>query len=306
MKADRMSNPFRRPQGAPVIYGHRGARGMWPENTLESFRLLRATGAQGLEIDVQNAAGRVPVVVHDPHVPMQIARDASGNWLDASGPKIHELSVAELQSYDMGGLKPGHAYGTRYPEQKPLKGARIPTLQAVLDWAQAEAGLVLNIEIKSYATRTDLGDPPEMLAEDVLRLLERFALTGRVVISSFDWRVLTALREQAPEVARGYLSYQQHDDFLTIEEGSPWMAGLSLAAYDGSLPRMIADQGARCWCPYFHDLTEADLKAAQDLDLAVNVWTVNDAGDAGRMIAIGVDGIITDYPERVIAELSVA
>jgi len=299
-----MTNPFRRPHGAPIVYGHRGMRGVWPENTLESFRRLSETGAQGLEIDVQNAAGRVPVVVHDPHVPMQLARDASGNWLTARGPKLLDLSLEAIQRYDVGRLNPDHEYGTRYPDQQPIDGARIPTLEAVLDWARGAPGMVLNIEIKSYATRADLGDPPEVLAEDVLRLLERYGLAETALVSSFDWRVLATLRDQAPEVARGYLSFEQPGEFQTIAEGSPWMAGLSLAAHDGSLPRLIADQGAACWCPYFRDLTEAALQEAQSHGLAVNVWTVNAPEDAARMIAMGVDGIITDYPARVLDELA--
>ncbi len=298
-----MSNPFLRRRGAPLVYGHRGARGVLPENTIESFRYLRETGAQGLEIDVQNAANRVPVVVHDPLIPMQLARDPKGNWLPEPGPKVHDLSVAQLQAYDVGRLNPTHPYSTRYPQQRPLDGARIPSLDAVLDWAQNEAGLILNIEVKSYATRADLGDPPETLVEDLLSALFRYKLAEQVLISSFDWRILTTLRTQAPEVARGYLSYEQPDDNLVTQEASPWMAGLSLAEFDGSLPRLIAAQGAQCWCAYFRDLTEARLSEAHKLGLAVNVWTVNEPADVAQMIAMGVDGIITDYPAQVLAHL---
>ena len=303
MKGDTSVNPFRRPPGAAVVYGHRGARGVLPENTVESFRYLRDTGAQGLEIDVQNAAGQVPVVVHDPFMPMQLARDSSGNWLPAPGPKIHDLSLAELQAYDVGRLNPDHAYGTRYPQQRPHDGLRIPSLDEVLDWAEGEHDLILNIEVKSYATRSDLGDPPEVLAESLLRALDRYKLPGPVMISSFDWRVLTVLRTVAPELALGYLTYEQPDENLIIHEGSAWMAGLSLAEFDGSLPGLIAAQGAQCWCVYVRDLTEARLKEAQGLGLAVNVWTVNEAEDIERVIAMGVDGIITDYPALVMAHL---
>lgn len=295
-------NPFRRPLGETCIYGHRGARGVLPENTLESFRHVRDTGVQGLEIDVQNAAGRVPVVVHDPLVPMQFAREPDGSWLPGSGPKIHDLSLVQLQAYDVGRLNPAHPYGARYPRQQPLDGARIPSLDAVLDWAQNETGLILNIEVKSYATRADLGDPPEILVEDLLSVINRYAVAKQVLISSFDWRVLSALRERSPDMARGYLTYEQADDNQTINENSPWMAGLSLADFGGSLPRLIAAQDAQCWCAYFGDLTEARLREAQDLGLAVNVWTVNEPSDVARMLAMGVDGIITDYPEHVLAQ----
>lgn len=292
-------NPFRRPYGAPIIYGHRGARGVLPENTLTSFRYLRETGAQGLEIDVQNAAGQVPVVVHDPFVPMQLARDPDGQWLNAPGPKIRDLSLAQLQAYDVGRLNPGHSYGKSYPDQQARDGESMPGLDQVLGWAAGEVGLILNIEIKSYATRDDLGDPPAVLVEAMLKALARHRVPGEVLVSSFDWRVLDEMQRQAPAVARGYLTYEQPDDHLTVFEGSPWMAGLSLAGHADSLPELIAAQGGCCWCAYHRDLTETRIRQAQDLGLAVNAWTVNDPDDIVRLAAWGIDGIITDYPARV-------
>jgi len=292
-------NPFRRPHGAPIVYGHRGARGVLPENTLASFRYLRETGAQGLEIDVQNAAGQVPVVVHDPFVPMQLARGPDGQWLRAAGPKIRDLSLAQLQAYDVGRLNPDHAYGKSYLDQQARDGERMPSLDQVLDWAAAEDGLILNIEIKSYATRDDLGDPPAVLVETLLQALAHSLFPGEVLVSSFDWRVLNAVQRLAPNLARGYLTFEQPGDHLTVFEGSPWMAGLSLAEHADSLPRLLAMQGGQCWCAYHRDLTEARIRQAQELGLAVNAWTVNDPDDIARMIAWGVDGIITDYPARV-------
>lgn len=298
-----MSNPFLRPRGAPLVYGHRGARGVLPENTLAGFRYLHDIGAQALEIDVQNAAGRVPVVVHDPHVPMQIARDAAGRWLDGPGPLVRGLSVDALQGFDIGRLNPAHDYGARYPDQRPLDGARIPTLVAVLDWI-APTDMILNIEIKSDPMRPDLADPPEVLVADVLAAVQAQGLGDRVVVSSFDWRVLSALRQAAPAVARGYLSFEQPGPHCTITPGSPWMDGLDVADYGGSLPHLIAAQGGACWCPYFRDLTPERVAVAQGLGVAVNAWTVNAADDIRAMLALGVDGIITDYPARALAEIA--
>lgn len=292
-------NPFRRPHGAPFIYGHRGARGVLPENTLTSFRYLRETGAQGLEIDVQNAAGQVPVVVHDPLVPMQLARGPDGAWLGVAGPKIRDLSLAQLQAYDVGRLNPNHAYSKSYPDQQARDGERIPSLDQVLDWAAGEVGLILNIEIKSYATRDDLGDPPAVLVESLLQALAHHRMPGEVLVSSFDWRVLEEVQRQAPDLALGYLTYEQPGDHLTVFEGSPWMAGLSLSEHADSMPGLIAAQGGRCWCAYHRDLTEARIRQAHELGLAVNAWTVNNPDDIARMVAWGIDGIITDYPSRV-------
>lgn len=289
----------------PRIYGHRGARGLWPENTIEGVEALRRAGFDGVEIDVQNARG-VPVLMHDPLMPMQLARDGSGHFIAEPGPPICTMSVAELQRHDIGRLNPASAYAARYPDQRPIDGARVPTFQAFCDWARGAPGMVLNVEIKSFADRTDLGDPPQVLARAVLEPVLAGGLGARVIVSSFDWRVLRAAREIAPQIARGYLSQTTGPgarDDSNIIDGSPWMDGLDRAAHGGTLPGVIAAAGGQVWCPRFTDLTEPDLHAAHALGLAVNVWTVNTPEDARRMAGMGVDGIITDRPDLVRAAL---
>ncbi|MDD7971127.1 glycerophosphodiester phosphodiesterase family protein [Roseinatronobacter alkalisoli] len=293
-----MTNFLRRPAGHPRIYGHRGARSVLPENTMAGFAYLRETGVTAVELDVQNARGRVPVIIHDPLLPMAHTRDAQGNWLPAPGPKVIDLTVDELRSYDIGRLNPATEYAARYPLQRPQDGARIPTLAEFLEWAQADSDLLINIEIKSHAHQPDLGDAPEILAADVAGMVQHSGLAARVVVSSFDWRVLSALRVHAPDIARAYLSFEQPGQDTNIIDGGALMDGLNRKDFGGSLPALIAAQGAKAWCPYFGDLTPAELAQAHAHDLAVNVWTVNADADIRRMIAMGVDGIISDDPAR--------
>lgn len=287
----------------PLVYGHRGARGVLPENTMESFRWLRAQGIAAVEIDVQLSADGVPVIIHDPLMPAQLARDAQGRWLQAPGPKIIDLTLAELQRYDLGRLNPDHPYGARYPDQQPADGARIPILAEFLGWAQEDPALTLNIEVKSFAHRSDLGAAPAHLAEAVAGAIAARGLANPLVISSFDWRVLSALHRIAPELPRGYLTLEATEE-ANIFPGSPWMDGAALRLNDTELPRIIADLGGKFWCPFHRDLSAARVSAAQALGLGVNVWTVNDPDDISRMMAMGLDGIITDYPQRTAAMAS--
>lgn len=298
-----MSNPFRQPAGRPMVYGHRGARGVLPENTMASFDYLRAIGVRAVEIDVQTTADGVPVVIHDPQVPMQLARDGAGHWLDAPGPKISDTSLKDLLAYDVGRLNPAHAYGTRYPHQRPVDGAQVPVLSQFLEWAAQDPDFLINIEIKSFPDDDHLGNAPRVLAQAVIDAVARHGVARNCLISSFDWRVLSAVRALAPDMARGYLSYQQNDEDCTIFNDSPWMDGLRLSGDTPDLPRLIAAQGAQCWCPYYRDLTPQQLSKAHDLGLAVNVWTVNEPSDMAAMVDMGVDGVITDYPDRMTALL---
>lgn len=293
-----MSNPFQTPNGTPRIYGHRGARGLLPENTMAGFACLPEMGITGVEFDIQNAADGVPVVIHDPHLPMQIARDADGNWLNEPGPRISDLTVAELLRYDVGRLNPQHTYSQRYRAQRPIDGARVPMLAEVLDWASQTPDMILNIEVKSFAHRADLGDPPDILVDSLLQVLRPFDIANRVMISSFDWRVLSELRQHAPDIARGYLTHEQPGDDCTVHDESPWLDGMSLRETDGNLPKLIKAQGGLCWCPCFRDLTRDRVLQAHELGIAVNAWTVNTVDDILAMSAMGVDAIITDYPDR--------
>src|SRR5258707_8142973 len=115
------------------IQGHRGARALFPENTLEGFLAASALGVTAFELDVAMTADGVVVVSHDPALNPDITRDASGDWLSERGPTIRSLTYAALRCYDVGRIRPGSRTGFLFPEQAPCDGSRIPTLAAVLD-----------------------------------------------------------------------------------------------------------------------------------------------------------------------------
>ena len=286
---------------APRIYGHRGARGEMPENSLEGLHHLLQTGVRAVEIDVQNTADGVMVLWHDPTLDPDMVRDAAGRWVAPGDTRIIATPYDALARFDIGALRSGSAQAQRFPQQARFDNVQIPTLHQVCRLVQATPDFILNIEVKSYADRSDLGDNPDVLAQSVAELVQAAGLADRTIVSSFDWRVLTALRRLAPALARGYLSYLDRPNppmQPNIIDGSAWMDGIRLGDHGGSLPQAIADVGGSAWAPYFKDLTPADLTRAHDAGLEVNVWTVNDIKDMQRMADMGVDGIITDYPTR--------
>ena len=290
----------------PIVVGHRGARGVLPENTLAGLQYLDSIGVDAVEIDVQNAAGQIPVVIHDPRIPVAIAKLPTGDRLAAPGPRIVETRVDELQRYDIGQLDMASSYGQNYPDQVPVPGQRVPTFEAICAYAADHPSLTLYVEIKSFADRADLGDPPEILADRVLDIADAYDLRPRLVISSFDWRVLRAVSLRAPSIKRGYLSYIQRPNPTmqpNIIDQSAWIDHLRLEDYGHSLPKMVKALGGASWNPYFEDLTEELIAEAHHLDLDVFVWTVNDPSDIKNMIDLQVDGLITDYPERALQAL---
>ena len=186
---------------APVeIHGHRGARGLLPENTLPAFEHALALGVDAMELDVGMTRDGVPVVHHDRRLDPDHTRDRSGAWLAPPGPLLRGLDLEALAAFDVGRAAPGGETAKRFPRQMPCDGARVPLLREVLALAQRSGGrrFYFNIEVK-----------------------------------------------------------------LTVE----------------------------------------GLAEAHRLGLKVVVWTVNDVHDMAALARMGVDGIITDYPDRAIEAL---
>jgi glycerophosphoryl diester phosphodiesterase len=128
----------------------------------------------------------------------------------------------------------------------------------------------------------------------------------RVTIQSFDWRTLALVQKEAPAIPTAYLSARQSwtDNILAdAPEGSPWTAGQQFRDH-GSVPKMVRAAGGRIWSPFFGEVDAAALADARALGLRVVVWTVNDPKQIRRMLDLGVDGIISDRPDRVRAEMA--
>ena len=214
-----------------------------------------------------------------------------------------------MSEFDVGRAAPDGKLAQRFPQQDPRDGTRIPTLAEVLALGRRPgAGAIrFNIETKVTPLAPEETAGPEEFARAVVAVLRTEEMLDRVDLQSFDWRVLHEARKLAPELSTVCLTAEQrwHDNILRDEPGpSPWTAGLDIAAFDGSVPRMVNAAGCAVWSPYYRDLTEGTLADAHALGLRVVVWTVNEADDVLALARLGVDGIITDYPDRAIGALA--
>jgi glycerophosphoryl diester phosphodiesterase len=284
------------------LQGHRGARGLWPENTLAGFARTRALGVTTFELDCAVTRDEVVVVSHDPQPNPDHTRDAQGQFLEVPGPPICTLSYAQLAQYDVGRLRAGTAYAAEFPQQQPVDGERIPRLADLFAMIAAQRDLAVrfNIEVKRFPLHPELTVPPETFVSLVLEDVHRAGLEERVIIQCFDWRVLRLVQERAPHIATGALTDQQGADD-TVYAGrpgpSPWLAGLELRDFGGSVPRLAQASGAEVWSPNYLDLTGPEVIEAHALGLRVTPWTVNAPADMRRIVALGVDGMITDRPD---------
>ncbi|MBL0920273.1 MAG: glycerophosphodiester phosphodiesterase [Hydrogenophaga sp.] len=284
------------------LQGHRGARALAPENTLAGFERSLALGVSTLELDVVLSADGVPVISHDTTPNPDITRDAHGRWLQARGPAFHTLTLAQIAEYDVGRINPASRYARDFPLQQAADGERIPTLAALFQLAaRLRADHVrFNIELKRNPERPQESPDPEAFVQAVLAVIKAHGVASRSTLQSFDWSLLQISQRVAPEMALSFLSAQR-PRFDTLQTGR-WTPGARLADFEDA-PAMVAAAGGKLWSPNFNDINQRVLERARSEGLRVIPWTVNEVSDMERLLDWGVDGLITDHPDRLRAVL---
>ncbi len=238
---------------SPRIVAHRGGSAIAPENTMAAFRKAIELDADGIELDVHLTADARLVVIHDDSL------DRVAN----SPIRIGRSGVDELREFDVG------SWFTS-PDGADFSGERIPTLEEVLELA-ADAGLWVNVELKA-GSRLYPG-----IERETVKQIDRFGLSEKVVVSSFDHYSLREVKRENPAVAVGVL---HTSSLIDAHEYA------SIVGADALHPHaMVVDQGY--------------VSGARGLGMAINVWTVNDAASAKMLAAAGVDSIITDDPALI-------
>jgi glycerophosphoryl diester phosphodiesterase len=255
------------------VQGHRGARGLWPENTLAGFEAAAALGVHSIELDVVLCRDGVPVVVHDFRLNPDIVR-LDGAWTAAPGALIGDLGFAALSAFDVGRLRPDSALAARFPGQQVVDGARIPALRDVLSVMRGR-GFFLDVELKVA------GDEGAQLARAVLQAVDAEGGAEMLRVRSFDFGVLRLVRAMRPDMPVAWLTE----------------ARLGLAGVLAELAEGGWRDWQPVWAPDHRRLARADVAAARKAGLAVKPWTVNAPARMRELIGWGVDGVCTDRPD---------
>ena len=286
------------------LQGHRGARGLMPENTLPAFAKALSIGVTTLELDIGVTKDGVVIVSHNPLVDKSLARGADGKWLTQE-PLMKDLTFSETQAYDVGRLEPDSRSAKRFPDQVPVDGTRMPSLAQVFDLVKksGNASVRFNIETKINPLKPQNTADPETFAAAVLNVVRIYGFESRVSIQSFDWRTLKVVQALNPQIETVYLTAQQNWMNTVNGENGDWTAGLKVSDFENSVPKMIKAAGGAVWSPFYRDLTPALIAEAQASGLKVIPWTVNDEPTMRSLIKMGVDGLISDYPDKLRAVL---
>ena len=279
------------------IYGHRGARGDLPENTLESFKYLFENNIHAYETDILISKDFIPVITHDFRLDPSYTKDINDNWIEDENIKIIDLTYDQILQFDVGTLNKLSRYGRKFINQKSLENQKIPKLSDLLKLTSDNIveNLLINLEIKSTPVEKSLTPEPNEMVKIIIDEVSRSNLEDRIIYSSFDWRVLREIKERDPKIPRAYLTSSVKGK---IYDKSPWLDFTPL--HNGvELPELIKALGGSAWHPNYKDVNKEIVQISHDKGLPVNVWTVNRESDMLRMIDYGVDGIMTDYPLKL-------
>ena len=256
-------------QASILVHGHRGARALRPENTIPAFEYAIGVGVDVLELDMAVTKDDVVVVSHDPLLNPEICKGPS-----ASVP-IRTLTLKELRQWDCGALR-----NPKFPKQTPVPGTRMPALDEVFDLS-SRGKFEFNIETKIFEDHPEYTPSPEKFARLVLDCVRRHGLSSRVILQSFDFRTLRAMKALTPEIRLSALYERGNDSFLEIAG----RAGAQIVSPDKDL---------------------VTLKKVEEAHIAgINVipWTANTRAEWDALIAAKVDAIISDDPAALIAYL---
>ncbi len=290
---------FRGGDGLIRVVGHRGARGILPENTLPGFEFALATGTYLLEFDVVMTADNIPVITHNHTLHAPTFRDAGGRFLTQE-PKVSDLSYDQITTYDIGRIDGASAYGQRFPDQAQVDGLRVPRLDELfaLVTRTGHQGAVLMLEIKSDPDFAGNSGYLKTLIERITDEVRAAGLEHRALLHSFDWSLLAECQAIAPDMPLSFLTQLPANEDEVGEDSSQSVTP-DFSGREEHIPALVSEANGRLWCPYMRDVTAEGVALAHELDLIVAVWTVNDADDIDRMIDFGVDAIVSDYPGRV-------
>jgi glycerophosphoryl diester phosphodiesterase len=277
-------------EAKPLLIAGATGYGRWPANSLEGALRCLAVPNDGIEIDVQITADGHVVAHHDYRLSRDQAR-LDGEWLAEAGPPVKTLTLAELQRYDVGRLRPGSPYALRYPDREEMDGVRIPTLRSLLRALKATPGArrLIYVEIKTDPENpTDAPEPAVILAA-VFADMEAEDYLEHTKIIAFDWRVLRLAADRLPGLKTAHLTIPASLGGRSNGEGpSPWRDGCDSADHGGSDLAAVKAHGGMEWSPYFTDVTSETMAEARALGLRVGPWGLSAGEDIRRMAELGV------------------
>jgi glycerophosphoryl diester phosphodiesterase len=303
----------------PWNIAHRGGALLRAENTLAAFADAVRRGCDGAELDVHLSRDGEVVVHHDYRLKPELCRGADGKWLVPPAPRLKDLTLAGLRTFDVGRADPASAYAREHPKVSWQDDECIPLLEEVIAVAKtARERFLLFVELKtSFADRSESAVPEE-LAECAVAVLKEHDYLDRAVFVGFDWTGLVHIKKIAPEAQCWFTTMPEswfkdevpppeHEPpeepalqmlrYWAREGISPWAAGHDAIRHGGLLIHAVKAAGGDGWNPMWVDIGEETVREARALGLKIGTWTVNNPDEMRWLASLGIDAICTDRPD---------
>lgn len=262
--------------------GHRGARGLMPENTIPAMIKAIDLDVHTLEMDVVISKDKQVVVSHDPYFNSAISTKPDGSFLKSGEEKsfvLYQMNYEEIRKWDVG--KKGHPMFPRQERlaaHKPLLAELVDSVETYVS-AQKRSKVWYNIETKSSVNGDGRLNPsPAEFVDLLMQVVYSKKIEARTVVQSFDIRTLQVLHEKYPKTTTAFL--------LETSKAADLEGNIKKLGFIPSI-----------YSPEFRSVTPEMIKACRDKGMRIIPWTVNDAGEIKRLKEMGVDGIISDYPD---------
>jgi glycerophosphoryl diester phosphodiesterase len=261
--------------------GHRGCRGLMPENTIPAMLKAINLGVTTLEMDIVFTKDKVAILSHEPFFNHEITTKPDGTFIEEKEERkynIYQLSFEETQRYDVG-LKPHPRFANR-PSIKVTKPSLASLIDSVENYLSSNhlAKIFYNIETKTNPLTDNIYHPaPEEFVDRLMEVIKSKGIENRVIIQSFDFRTLQILHKKYPAIKTAMLI--EDYDKRTLE------AQLTNL---GFIPTIYS--------PAHQLVNKALVEACHAKNIKVIPWTVNDTKTINQLKQLGVDGIISDYP----------
>lgn len=262
---------------AVEVHGHRGARSVFPENTLPAFHYALDVGVDVLEFDLGVTKDNVVVVAHDPYINPDLCLGPKGEKLRKK-ILINSINWEDLKKYDCGALP-----NSRFPNQTLIPGTPIPSLEEVLQLVENHPSpqsqkVQFNIETKIKKSKPKDTVSPEVFVKLVLEVIEKYNVSDRTMIQSFDYRTLKITKRLAPHIRISALTDSPTEDLVAT----------------------VQELNAEIISPYHKILTAKKVRELKAIGAKIAPWTANKPSEWTRLMSLGVDGIITDDPGKLL------
>ena len=292
------------------VQGHRGARGLFPENTIEGFKRTLELDISTLELDLVITKDHIPIVYHDFYINPNLCLDENGDSINnKKSDLIYDYTLREIKQYDCGSLNPDLE---RFPEPPRINipGEKIPTLYEVFDLIHEypNRNIWLNIEIK-FNPEKQLTAPINIFVSEVIKIIKKYNSTDNVNIQSFDWEVLEIVKSIDPSILTAGLL-----DYSTVKSSndsipSPWLNGIHFENTGGTSLSILNEANKyidifspnwKLVIPNHSRYLGNTVTEIQNSGFTVIPWTINRTDIMINLIKEKVDGIITDYPDSLL------